>query len=346
MNWDEVPQPKYRPDFSNLLAVLKCEVPERPTLFEFFLNERLFKRIARGEEPHTPLLRMRRIVTTFHRLGYDAVPVQIPGFIFSDYNTRIKKETFSLNEGAVIKNRKDLDSFAWPDPHAADYQILDHISDDLPVGMKLIPYGPDGLLEGVINLMGIEGLCCNIILDFSLVEDVFSEVGNRLLQYYKKAAAYENVGACIINDDWGFEAGTLLSPGDMRRLLFPWQKRIVEVVHAAGKPAILHSCGQLAEIAEDIISDMGFDGRHSYEDKILPVEEAYDRFQGRIAVLGGIDLDFICRSSPEDVFRRSRAMLEKTTGKGGYALGTGNSVPEYVPDRNYFAMVKAAISLA
>ena len=28
-----------------------------------------------------------------------------------------------------------------------------------------------------------------------------------------------------------------------------------------------------------------------------------------------------------------------------YALGAGNSVPEYVPDENYFAMIRAALDL-
>ena len=32
-------------------------------------------------------------------------------------------------------------------------------------------------------------------------------------------------------------------------------------------------------------------------------------------------------------------MLERAEPYGGYALGTGNSVPDYVPDENYFAMI-------
>ena len=36
-------------------------------------------------------------------------------------------------------------------------------------------------------------------------------------------------------------------------------------------------------------------------------------------------------------------MLEKTGGKG-YALGTGNSIPEYVPYEGYFAMIAAALN--
>ena len=51
----------------------------------------------------------------------------------------------------------------------------------------------------------------------------------------------------------------------MRRLVFPWHKKIVEAAHSHGKPAVLHSCGYFQDIIEDVIEDMGYDGRHSYE---------------------------------------------------------------------------------
>jgi uroporphyrinogen decarboxylase len=104
----------------------------------------------------------------------------------------------------------------------------------------------------------------------------------------------------------------------------------------------LHSCGYFGDVIEDVIEDMCYDGRHSYEDIICPVEEAYERLAGRIAVLGGIDMDFMVRHSPEEIHARSTAMLERSHGRGYYFLGTGNSVPEYVPFDNYMAMVNAA----
>jgi len=77
----------------------------------------------------------------------------------------------------------------------------------------------------------------------------------------------------------------------------------------------------------------------------MPVEQAYDRYHKRIAILGGIDLDFVVRSTPEKVRQRSLAMLERSAHDGGYALGTGNSVPDYVPQVNYFAMIGADTGL-
>jgi uroporphyrinogen decarboxylase len=92
---------------------------------------------------------------------------------------------------------------------------------------------------------------------------------------------------------------------------------------------------------DDIIDVIQYDAKHSFEDTILPVEQAYEKWKGRIAVLGGMDLDYIIRSNPEDVFKRALEMLQRTEQRGGYALGSGNSIPKYVPDESYLAMISA-----
>ena len=37
-------------------------------------------------------------------------------------------------------------------------------------------------------------------------------------------------------------------------------------------------------------------------------------------------------------------VIERSAERGSYALGTGNSVPDYTPDENYFAMTKAVLT--
>jgi uroporphyrinogen decarboxylase len=175
--------------------------------------------------------------------------------------------------------------------------------------------------------------------DTDLVKDIFGAVGSRLVRFYEICAKFDTVGALIANDDWGFKTATMFSPADLRRYVFGWYKKIVECAHRADKPVILHSCGNLEKVMDDIIDDMKFDAKHSYEDVICPVEQAYEKWGGRIAILGGIDVDFMCRSTPEQISKRCEAILERTEARGGYALGTGNSVPEYVPYENYLSMI-------
>lgn len=347
MDWSDIPEAKDPPDFRNLLAVLERSIPRRPTLFEFILNWPLYLRIVPEFKNITldPEQSIQLKIKANTHLGYDYAQLIVPNFTFEPPNVRRQEKSVSMNEGSLIHNRRDLDSFPWPDPDEADYEILDRLCEVLPVGMKLIPYIPGGLVENAISLVGFDNLCVMLKDDPLLAEDIFESIGSRLVRYYQRVVEFDSVGACCANDDWGFKTGTFFSPRDFRRFVFPWHKQMVEVVHAAGKPIFLHSCGYFEKIIEDIIVDLKYDGRHSYEDNILPVEEAYDRYHDRIAILGGIDLDFICRSSPEEIYRRSKAMLDRSAVHGSYALGSGNSIPDYVPDRNYFAMIRAGLDM-
>lgn len=329
------------PKFDCLLQVLHREVPERPTLFEFFLNEALYLKMAGLTAPpdYSSLDWDRMLVKAFANCGYDYATVR--GCVEFYFPTREveHKASRSMSETAIIANRADFEAYPWPDPDALEYARIDAIAADLPDGMKLIVCGPGGVLENVMALVGYEPLCFMLADDPELVEDLFAAVGSRLVRHYEIAAAYGAVGALISNDDWGFNTQTMLPPEIMRRYVFPWHRRIAAAIHAAGKPALLHSCGNLDAVMDDIIDDMRYDAKHSYEDKICPVEEAYERWGRRIATLGGIDLDFVCRATPGEIAARSKAMLDRAAVHGGYALGTGNSVPYYVPDDHYFAMI-------
>jgi uroporphyrinogen decarboxylase len=89
-----------------------------------------------------------------------------------------------------------------------------------------------------------------------------------------------------------------------------------------------------------LIDELGYDAKHSWEDAICPVETAWQRWGDRIAILGGIDMDFLVRSTPEAIHQRAVNLLNMTDSKS-YALGSGNSIPAFVPIENYMAMINA-----
>ena len=330
------------PDFNNILQVLQGKKPSRPTLFEFFMNMDVYRLVA-GDPPSgdDPVQMIAYLARAFAACGYDYVTTGGSDLLFPTGDTEYR-ETKSLNAHACIKNREDFERYPWPDPDKADYSRLEKVAPYLPGNMKIMASSPDGLLENVISIVGYDNLCLMLYDDPELVRDIFDRVGSILLRHYEISASFDTVGILMINDDWGFNSQPMLSPAQMREYAFPWHKKMVEVAHKHGKPAVLHSCGQLESVMEDIIEDMKFDGKHSYQDNILPVEDAYRRWGGRIAILGGLDIDFLVRSEPEEITARARRMLEMADEKGGYALGSGNSIPSYIPPEHYFAMLRAA----
>jgi len=335
-----------KPDFDNIRRVLDRSKPNRPTLFEFFLNQPLYEKLADESMPEDSQRedKNRFLINAFRAAGYDYATIHPPLDMAFQTGAHDAEATISLNDYNSITDRESFNNYQWPDPDKCDYSIYDKLTPHLPDGMKAIVCGPCGVLENVIRLAGYDNMCIMTITEPELLKDIFDKIGSVLVRHYELASQFDSVGALISNDDWGFNSQTMLSPEDFEKYLFPWHRKIAAACHKAGKPVILHSCGQLEEIMDVIIDDIGYDGKHSYEDKIMPIEDAYEKYHSRIALLGGIDLDFVCRHSPEEVYQRSRKMIERSAERGSYALGTGNSVPEYTPDENYFAMTKAALS--
>ncbi|MFW5830031.1 MAG: uroporphyrinogen decarboxylase family protein [Planctomycetota bacterium] len=332
----------YEPDFSQLLRVLRRERPGRPTLFEFFHNDRLYERVTGRPPPAEAVANQLWRVAAFQSMGYDYCTLAswLLDWGFTG-PARDKGASVSLNHGGVITGEASLAAYSWPDPNDLDLRLLDAVGEQLPSGMPLIAMSPGGVQENAIKLVGFEELVFALADEEDWVEEVFSRVGHCLLAYYERLVDHPAIGAVIVNDDWGFAQGPMLGVEQLRQHVFPWHQRIVARIHAAGKPAILHSCGNFLPVIDAIIDELGYDARHSYEDNIVPVEEAYERFGDRIAILGGIDVDFVCRADPAAITERARAMLERSAERGGYALGTGNSVPDYVPDEQILALLAA-----
>jgi uroporphyrinogen decarboxylase len=125
----------------------------------------------------------------------------------------------------------------------------------------------------------------------------------------------------------------------MRAFVLPGHKMCATLTHEAGLPYLLHSCGNLRQITPDLLDDVQVDAKHSYEDTIESVIDAHAEYGHRMACLGGIDMDFLCRADEAAVRERVRHTLDALQHKGRYCLGTGNTVANYVPMRNYLAML-------
>lgn len=334
----KLPQPK--PDFNNILRVLRRQNPARPTLFEFFLHDALYDELCQGRtfRDDDGFGAWRKRLHAYWTAGYDYLTIMATDFRFI-IPAVPHLASKSQNIPGPITDRASFKAYNWLDPDDFNNKRLDVIADELPSGMQLIVWGPGGVLENVTSLLGFETLCYMQLEDPDLLQEICDQVGSRLVRYYERAVIHPAVGAIISNDDWGFQSQTMLSPAAMRQYIFPWHKKIAATAHAVGKPVILHSCGNLHEVWEDIIEDMAYDGKHSFEDKIQPVESVYEQYGSRIAIMGGFDLDFTCRSTPAQIRARVQAMLRQVGDRGGFAVGTGNSVPYYVPTENYLAMI-------
>lgn len=291
-------------------------------------------------------------IALWQQLGYDFVrferalafpvkqmvePDPVPG---SD-----KQRAWADEHEGSIRTWDDFERYPWPTVEQMDFFPFEYLNAHLPEGMGLMSSHGGGVFEHLSWIMSFEGLCRALYEDRPLVEAVANRLGELMTGFYQHLLDLDHLIAVFPGDDMGFRTGPLISPKDLRALILPWHKRFAAMAHAKGLPYFLHSCGDVLKIMDDLIADVGINGKHSYEDVIIPAPEFQTRYGDRIAVLGGMDVNILAAATPAQVRERARFLLETCGSRGRYALGSGNSIPSYVPPENYLAMLDEAFEV-
>jgi len=361
-------------DFDRLIKVLWNEEPDRVPFYEHLVDNEVIEAIT--GDPITKLeiydpgiarlkgegskmmQRIKRfakaLVKFYHGMGYDYVPFETPLRIVRT-NIREGTDIAKLSRGirtwvdetkGTIETREDFENYPWPEPEdAADFTIIEEICKILPENMGLVSGVAGGVFEHVTWMMGLRPFSIALYRDPKLIEDMFRTVGTLILETDKRIVEIEEVGVLRMGDDMGYKSGTMISRDQLRKYVFPWQKKCVDLAHKHDKPFILHSCGNLEKIMEDLVEYVGIDARHSFQDNITPVTEAKRKYGDKIAILGGVDVDKLCRLSVNKLQRYVARIINECSVGGGYALGSGNSITNYMSIENYKTMLEVGLKL-
>lgn len=354
----------YRPDFDRFVAQIGRTCPPGPVpLAEYLVDWPIIENVTGvklafdgtgGDLAKATLDRIDReqvlesaIESTLgfcKAVGLDYLPVELGaglltyrGIPISNGDTGGHATWWYLDPDGVVKTWDDLEQFYWPTEVESDYTLLDKACHLVPEGMKVV-VKVEGVFENASGLMGMTTFFTALYDNPDLVNTIVDRVIDILARQIIVAVQHAEVGAIWMGDDLGFNSGTFIRPDTLRKTLFPGYARLIDITHRAGRFFFLHSCGNLAAIMNDLIS-LHLDAKHSFEDKIMPVEEVYRQWGSQIGILGGLDMDLLARGTQSAVRNRTREILDVCGPLGGYALGTGNSVADYVPLDNYLAMV-------
>ncbi len=338
----------FEPDYRNIVQAARNVVPTRLPLYEHLIGVDVMEDIL-GRKfgdlyggGHTDKVAFfRAYCEFFRRMGYDTASFEccfgatLPG-------------TGSLgnHKPGEITSRADFDRYPWDELPAIYAKAVEPVflalEEALPPGMKAVGGVGNGVFECVQEIVGFEDLCFVREDDPELYAALFEKMGEALLSAWRWLfSRFPDVFCvCRMGDDLGFKCATLLAPDDLRRYVFPQYKKIVAEVHAHGKPFLLHSCGCIFDVMEDLIGDVGIDAKHSNEDVIAPFPVWVERYGDRIGNFGGIDTDALCRLSRTEMREYIHDVLRRCVGHGGLAFASGNSIPRYVPTEGYLNMIE------
>jgi uroporphyrinogen decarboxylase len=351
-----------RPDAKEFIDILMGRKRRaRTPLVEYIVDDVVMKPIVEdllgrrwveyGPDREAQAAYLDNFIEFWYRLGYDCVrfeqslPFLEPKLVIQDAAPGSPKTREWADEHqGVIRRREDFERLRWPKVEEFDFFPFEYLDKHLPDGMGLICSHGGGVFEHITWMMSLEGFCAALVRDPSLVKAVADRLGELMVDFYRHLLDLDRLAAVFPGDDMGYNVGTIVSPADLRHYFLPWHKRFAAMAHAKGLPYFLHSCGNVEKIMEDLITDVRIDGKHSFENNVVPVGNFQGRYGDRIAVLGGLDLNILGASSSEEVRAETRRLVESCGSRGRYAIGSGNSIPSYIPVQNYLAMVEEALT--
>lgn len=343
-----------KPDCEAMLKNIRREgTPRRVHHMELFLDREIQDaiieryRIGADLNQSSPDYEWQREIALQRFLGYDYVSTGVEGFKLEiKYNVTGDTARASRADGrswlaegkGLITNWVEFEKYPWPDINKLTTRTLEWHEKNLPEDMCIIGRGGH-FCEYLVWLMGYESLC------FALHDqrELIAALRDRIWEYEKKAMEiilqFPRVKVMWASDDMGYKTGTMISPADLREFVLPGHKKLAEMCHQARRPYLLHACGNLKSIMPDLIDEVKIDAKHSFEDTIELVTDAKREYGDRLSLIGGIDIDFLCRANEESIRKRVRETLQVCQPGGGYFLGSGNSIANYIPVDNYLIML-------
>jgi uroporphyrinogen decarboxylase len=356
-----LPLDNARPDAARFIdAVMGRRRVDRPPLVEYLVDEAVRKPVvtgllgrawvdpAPGDGPGLEAY-LDNFIAFWRALAYDFVryeeslPFVETERIGPDASQRTGERHWRDMRTGAIASWADFERYPWPSVTAGSLANYEYLATHLPEGMGLMACHAGGMCEHLSAIFSYEGLCYALHDQPGLVAAAADRLGRVMLEFYRQLVTLPNLIAVFPGDDMGFRSATLLPPDALRRLILPWHKAFAGLAHDHGLPYFLHSCGNLTAIMDDLIDGVGIDAKHSFENAIVPVAGFQALYGDRVGVLGGVDIDILARSSPDDVRREVRRIIDICGPRGRFAIGSGNSIPSYIPVENYLAMVDEAL---
>jgi len=243
----------------------------------------------------------------------------------------------------VVCNRlvtpENVDSFRFPNPNdPSRYSSFDKVVKPNGDTAVLVSLG-FSLFEWAWTLAGMETVLMAMLSDKRFANVLL----DRILEF--NLAIIENACTQVVDifrfgDDWGHQRGVLMGPDLWREFIKPRFRRMCELVKSKGKLVMLHCCGKVDELFDDLI-ECGLDIFNPFQPEVMDVFEIKKRYGDRLTFYGGISIQ---RTLPfgtvQQVRDEVRRLIDVVGAGGGYIASPSHDIPGDAKPENIAAMIE------
>ena len=265
------------------------------------------------------------------------------GYVRDTFGVPLKVGSISHVADILLKE-PDLHGFAWPKPSdMVDWDLLNQWMAARPDRFQL--YGlAMGLFERSWYLRGTENLLMDMIDEEQFVDDLLDGVMNVHLEFIDMLAERTLIDGIFGGDDVCDQRGVIMGLERWRRFFKPRLKQLIDRAHAHGLPYIMHSCGNVLPIVDDLI-EIGLDGLESLQPEAADLAALKQKARGRLALIGGMGVQkMLFSGTPEEITEETRRLKNDMGEGGGYVLAPSKALDQE-PTENIAAFINVILEV-
>ncbi len=182
----------------------------------------------------------------------------------------------------------------------------------------------------------------NLMMDFhdhpGFVNDLLNTIADYNIVQVKEALRYD-IDAVYFGDDWGMQRGLQMGPVMWHKFIYPVLRGMYGVVREAGKYVMIHSCGDVDELFDDLI-EIGVNCFNPFQPEVMDVTSLIHRYRSRLAFHGGLSTQRTLPYGSSDDVRQETEHLLELGRDGGYVFAPAHDVEGDVPLENMLAFIE------